>query len=370
MFALDSPTGDELRRIERVSGWYLPEDGSPEFVIRLILNDAPYAACIRAHRPDVGAAFPQVPRAALCGFVGDLLLPSEICKGEQVTLTILAQHSDGMHVQLLRQTFFVSEDPVPFNPRHRSFDLDEILMDPESSLPASGRPESIRRYAGVPHFHPAGVLPIVRLTEQGTTHPLSQQAENLVRATKGMVLDFGAGIKRPDQLYEHVVNLDAIHFPAIDVVNTFPRLPFRDEVFDGVVSQAVFEHLQDPFFAAREVLRILKPGGFALIDTAFMQPFHGDPSHFFNMTLPGLREIMKPFEIEEICVRKYQQPSQGLIMQFDAVLPFMRESAWRSAFEELLKALKSDGDALDESLGTIGREMLAAGVSVLARKPS
>ena len=107
------------------------------------------------------------------------------------------------------------------------------------------------------------------------------------------MLDFGAGIQSDDRLYPHVVNLDAVHFRNVDVVNSCRALPFRDGRFCAVVSQAVFEHLADPFFAAAEVLRVLKPGGLVLIDTAFMQPFHGDPDHYFNMTLPGLREIMR-----------------------------------------------------------------------------
>lgn len=39
-------------------------------------------------------------------------------------------------------------------------------------------------------------------------------------------------------------------------------LPFVDATFDAVFSHALFEHLSNPAAAAREVARVLKPGGF------------------------------------------------------------------------------------------------------------
>ena len=39
------------------------------------------------------------------------------------------------------------------------------------------------------------------------------------------------------------------------------ELPFADASFDAVFSHALFEHLSDPVRAARECLRVLKPGG-------------------------------------------------------------------------------------------------------------
>ena len=38
-------------------------------------------------------------------------------------------------------------------------------------------------------------------------------------------------------------------------------LPYEDERFDLIVSRYVFEHIDDPEWAAKELLRVLKPGG-------------------------------------------------------------------------------------------------------------
>lgn len=44
-------------------------------------------------------------------------------------------------------------------------------------------------------------------------------------------------------------------------------LPYEDERFDLIVSRYVFEHLTDPVWTARELLRVTKPGGWICVMT-------------------------------------------------------------------------------------------------------
>jgi SAM-dependent methyltransferase len=372
-FAVDVFPQHYANRMESVSGWYMREL-TDDCRLQVWLGDKPLVGLLTVHRHDVAAAFPDMPRAVQSGFMGDVVIPNNIKYGEKFTLSLRAIYSN--------ESVILAENELELNAdtnelKTRGIDFGDIFCDPitgESISRKSGiicttkSGRAITSVVGVPHFHPEGRPCAIRLTETGSTHPYNPKAQQLIDTSK-LVLDFGAGVQTPDRLRDHVINLDAIHFPYVDVVNTCRTLPFRDGVFDAVISQAVFEHLPDPFLAAQEVRRVLRPGGMALIDTAFMQPFHGDPDHYFNMTRSGLLKIMKGFEIVELGVRSYQNPSLGLIMQIEILLPFVSTSVWRDRLKRALHALKEEGTSFDSCLGEVGRETIAAGVYVLAKKP-
>jgi SAM-dependent methyltransferase len=324
-------------------------------------------------RHDVGQAFPAHARACQGGFYGDLVVPVSYEPGRAVDIRIESERgSPPLHVASYACS---SSSAAPA--RVRAYDLHALLQDPASGVSLAGQElgddgardsGTARMIAGVPHFHPAGHAPVFRLSEDGTTHPYSAKARELIASSAGLVLDYGAGIKPLDQLCTRAVNLDVFHYRNIDVVSSYPTLPFKDGIFELVVSQAVFEHLADPRRAARECFRVLEPGGRLLVETAFMQPLHGDPSHFFNMTAHGLREVLGDFTIEDIGVLSHQQPSYGLMMQLEAVLPLIKRGAWATRLSAFVNELHQHGEQLDADLGELGREILAAGVYAVARK--
>lgn len=100
---------------------------------------------------------------------------------------------------------------------------------------------------------------------------------------QAMVLDAGAGYRKLP--YENVINLEIYDYPSTDVLATGDQLPFEECVFDAVLSLAVLEHVRDPFANAREIQRVLKPGGKVLAMVPFLQAEHGYPSHYFNATI-------------------------------------------------------------------------------------
>lgn len=105
----------------------------------------------------------------------------------------------------------------------------------------------------------------------------------------GLVLDVGAG--KRNTYYGNVVNLDINKYGSTDVVAVAERLPFWDNVFDAVHSNAVLEHVKDPFLCAEEMVRVLKPGGQIMCCVPFLQTFHACPHHYYNMTTEGLKNL-------------------------------------------------------------------------------
>ncbi len=107
----------------------------------------------------------------------------------------------------------------------------------------------------------------------------------------GLILDCGAGF-RP-VYYENVVNYEIVPYPTTDVLGFAEDLPFADNSFDAVFSFAVLEHVKLPFQAAAEIARVLKPGGKLAVSAAFLQPMHGYPHHYFNMTKNGMKVLFE-----------------------------------------------------------------------------
>jgi len=106
---------------------------------------------------------------------------------------------------------------------------------------------------------------------------------------EGLILDCGAGSR--GVYYQNVVNFEIAAYPSTDVRGVGEVLPFKDNSFDAVISIAVLEHVKDPWQCAREIIRVLKPGGDLLCAVPFLQPMHGYPHHYYNMTELGLRNL-------------------------------------------------------------------------------
>lgn len=148
------------------------------------------------------------------------------------------------------------------------------------------------------------------------------QAE-IDRCGGDLVLDCGAG-NRPSTR-PNVINLEIVPYPSTDVLAVNEQLPFGDNTFALIISCAVLEHLKDPFAAAREMVRVTKPGGIIYADAPFLVPFHGYPSHYYNMTMEGAKNLFAgPCRIEREFVPHYGLPVWAvtwLLSSYAAGLP-------------------------------------------------
>ena len=60
--------------------------------------------------------------------------------------------------------------------------------------------------------------------------------------------------------------------PLAKVKMDIHRMPFADNTFDAVLCNHVLEHVRDDIQAMKEINRVLKPGGFAIMQVPFFNP--------------------------------------------------------------------------------------------------
>lgn len=137
-------------------------------------------------------------------------------------------------------------------------------------------------------------------TENVSAHGYDETLLQLIEQSRGPIVDIGAGL-RPEYR-DDVLNVEIVPYPTTDVVAASEYLPFADDSFDLVISVAVLEHVRDPFAAARELKRIVRPGGRIFAAVPFLQPYHAYPDHYYNMTAGGLRNLFSDWEIERLDV--------------------------------------------------------------------
>lgn len=106
-----------------------------------------------------------------------------------------------------------------------------------------------------------------------------------------LILDCDCGFRK--RTYANVICFDIVDYISTDVIGVGEQLPFRDNSFDVVMSYAVLEHVTDPQRCMNEMHRVLKPGGLLYFQACFMQPLHGYPSHYFNITPEGALLLVK-----------------------------------------------------------------------------
>jgi SAM-dependent methyltransferase len=150
-------------------------------------------------------------------------------------------------------------------------------------------------------------------TDNISSNDYDRQALDMIEEVAGRggkILDCGAGLRTHS--HEAVINFEIVDYPSTDVLGVGQALPFRDAVFDAVFSLAVLEHVSDPFECASEIARVLKPGGKVYACVPFLQPEHGYPNHFYNMTRHGLSNLFKGLQIEHQYVPRSGAPIWAL----------------------------------------------------------
>jgi SAM-dependent methyltransferase len=142
-------------------------------------------------------------------------------------------------------------------------------------------------------FKPLERRPQAEVDFSGTRVPWHLTPELLshfprAHSPRSVALDLGCG----SGLHREVCERAGFHWVGLDygaaeapIIGDGHALPFASQSFAFVLSIAVLEHIQNPFVLAKEVFRVLEPGGVYIGTVAFLEPFHGNS--FYHHTHLG-----------------------------------------------------------------------------------
>jgi SAM-dependent methyltransferase len=191
--------------------------------------------------------------------------------------------------------------------------------------------------------------------------------------SNGLILDCGSG--KRSTYYNNVVNFEIAPYDTTDVLGVGEELPFKDNVFDAVFSLAVLEHVKDPFKCASEISRVMKPGATLYCVVPFLQPLHGYPNHYYNMSMQGLKNLFDDF----LHIEKQEVIASGLpIWTLTWFLNSWLSGLDRDAKNEFLRMTVADliGNPIDYFEQKFVKELpmeknieLACTTALIAKKP-
>jgi SAM-dependent methyltransferase len=127
---------------------------------------------------------------------------------------------------------------------------------------------------------------------------------------EGRVLEVGARNAERSKLFDEsrytyeTMDLDPRHGDVVGDITGCPDIP--SESFDVIITVDVFEHLREPWAAASEITRLLRPGGLSYTSTLFSWRYHPCPVDYWRFSpacleylFRDLRTIECDFDVTE-----------------------------------------------------------------------
>jgi SAM-dependent methyltransferase len=140
---------------------------------------------------------------------------------------------------------------------------------------------------------------------------LIEQIKTVAPRAHGRLLDVGCGDKAYEPFFRPFVSsyigieyastfgkTAAAALGRADVVYSGPTMPFRDGVFDTVLSVQVLEHTPAPGPLVKEMARVLAPDGLLILTAPFSFRVHEHPHDYFRYTHYGLRHLCEEAGLE------------------------------------------------------------------------
>ena len=181
---------------------------------------------------------------------------------------------------------------------------------------------------------------------------------NRIFAEKKRVVDIGGGLRilkgkgnryspeRAAKIHvpkdaEYLV-LDPVPDYGPDIVGDIHKLPFPDNSQSAIVCESVLEHVEDPIRAAKELYRVLEPGGYLYVYVPFLFYYHAERAYYkdyWRFTKDAIELLFKDFSSVEV------QRARGPIETLLHLTPLGRLAVLRhlaKGLERLMGKTRSD----------------------------
>lgn len=184
-----------------------------------------------------------------------------------------------------------------------------------------------------------GALTYLRMLRHNS---LLRTAKTVARRALGVDRRFRETLRRRLQVRE---------LPKAPVVRmSATQMTFPKESFDFVYSHSVFEHIDDPGAALREIERVLRPGGVAYVSVHLYTSHSG--SHDPKVLADGAP--VAP-------LWPHLRPHLTSTVHPNTFLNRLSLGAWRELFESVFPGVAFVADRQDDELSDALRELRAAG---------
>lgn len=132
---------------------------------------------------------------------------------------------------------------------------------------------------------------------------------------KGVMYDFGCGEAPYRGFFEKFVDryvgvdwTNSIHNTKVEIVADLNKdVPIQSAVADTIISLSVMEHLNNPQKMLNEAYRVLKPGGYFILQVPWQWRVHEAPHDYFRYTPYALKNMLEKAGFSSISVL----PSSG-----------------------------------------------------------